>query len=198
MTQIRWCYPVLNGAPPKRHQYSVQDGIGFLARAYYIARGMSHSGSDFNATSGGDSDLGDPIFAVSDGVVIAVGTYPGWGNIVLIEHKSAGVDSQYAHLLDYSVKVGDVVQMGQQIGRMGQGGRTRIGKPLYVSHLHFEIRFKRVLPQDWPASHSKFDSREQEEALVRESRVDPEAFLAKNNAFKSWAVVQKARTQMYG
>ena len=46
-----------------------------------------HTGEDWNGRGGGDTDLGDPVYAVSHGRVVGSGYYtPSWGNIVLLEH----------------------------------------------------------------------------------------------------------------
>ena len=188
-----WCYPVLNGAPDKGHVYTVQPGLGFLAPEYYAIRGMSHSGCDYNATTGGNTDLKDPVYAASDGVVVQAKNYGGWGNIVLIYHETAGVWTQYAHLFDYNVRIGQAVTMGQRIGRIGQGGRSKKGVPLFTAHLHFEVRYRYVPAYDWPSSNVRNDSKDQEDALTRLSRVDPIAFLEKNDALKTYRAVQAAR-----
>ncbi|PIZ01141.1 hypothetical protein COY62_00175, partial [bacterium (Candidatus Howlettbacteria) CG_4_10_14_0_8_um_filter_40_9] len=57
--------------------------------------------------------------------------------------------SQYAHLKDMSVKVGDIVSRGQEIGTIGDAN----GK--WVSHLHFEIRIKDVSANGWVTGWTK-------------------------------------------
>jgi len=118
------------------------------AKGYYKARGLRlrspvHFGEDWNGRGGGDSDLGDPIYAIADGVVMfAYQLRGGWGRCVLIRHayrdlksgKVKFIDSQYAHLLSMSVKKGDFVKRGQQIGKMGGNAG------MYPVHLHFEMR----------------------------------------------------------
>lgn len=58
----------------------------------------------------------------------------GWGNHVVISHGK-NVYTRYAHLLPGSIQwtVGDRVALGQQIGIMGNSGRSE------VRHLHFEL-----------------------------------------------------------
>lgn len=115
------------------------------AVGYFKARGFwpnGHMGEDWNGTGGGDSDLGAPIYATARGVVVlSEDVRLGWGNCVIIRHiyrepggKIDMVDSLYGHLLDRSVKVGQVVERGQLVGRMGNN------RGMYPSHLHFEIR----------------------------------------------------------
>lgn len=59
------------------------DAVGFYKARGYWPNG--HLGEDWNGDGGGDSDLGDPIYATGRGVVILsqnIGV--GWGNCILI------------------------------------------------------------------------------------------------------------------
>lgn len=75
------------------------------------------------------------ILAAADGEVIRVGTLGTYGKVVMIKHSINGkrMDTNYAHLKSYSVKVGQKVKQGQQIGVMGNTGSST------APHLHFEI-----------------------------------------------------------
>ncbi len=123
--------------------------------AYYKSFKAWHPGEDWNGRGGGDTDLGDPIYAISHGRVVEFGDYPpSWGNIVLIEHAlpdGSRVWSQYAHLDRILVKrVGQTVRRGQQIGTMGKGAKTdKYPRGRWIAHLHFEIRRKRVPINNW-------------------------------------------------
>ncbi|HEX9924593.1 MAG TPA: M23 family metallopeptidase, partial [Anaerolineae bacterium] len=91
--------------------------------AYFKSFNVWHTGEDWNGRGGGDSDLGDPIYAISHGRVVEFGDYPpSWGNIVLLEHAlpdGSRVWSQYAHLEQIMVsQVGQLIKRGQQIGTM--------------------------------------------------------------------------------
>ena len=55
------------------------------------------------------------------------------GNTVLIDH-GAGLVSQYFHLDSMSVHEGQVVERGEEIGRVGSTGRVT------GPHLHFGVR----------------------------------------------------------
>ncbi len=111
---------------------------------YYIARGVrpnGHLGEDWNGLGGGDTDLGDPVYAVANGYVTFARNYHvGWGNVVILRHayyegsELKYCDSLYGHLLDFSVQEGEQVHRGQQIGRIG----NNFG--MYEAHLHFEMR----------------------------------------------------------
>jgi murein DD-endopeptidase MepM/ murein hydrolase activator NlpD len=71
-----------------------------------------HPGEDWNGNGGGDTDLGDSVYAISNGRIVAAGNYGSrWGNIILIEHQlqdGTVVWSNYAHLRDIIINSGDV------------------------------------------------------------------------------------------
>lgn len=90
-----------------------------------------HEGVDFGATTRGKD--GDPIFATAAGVVRFAGRKGAYGNLIILDH-GGGLESRYGHLSVIGVRVGDKVEKGQIIGRMGNTGRSS------GTHLHFEIR----------------------------------------------------------
>lgn len=112
---------------------------------YYVFRGYApnaHQGEDWNGKGGGNTDLGDPVYATADGVVVYSEDYRrSWGNLVIIRHAYRDTngsiqmaDSVYAHLDRRTVRLYQLVRRGQQIGTIG----TAHG--LYAAHLHFELR----------------------------------------------------------
>lgn len=132
---------------------SIADGFDFPvgkpnATGYYKARGLrlrspTHFGEDWNGRGGGDSDLGDPVYTMGNGIVVwAYNVKAGWGNVVIIRHAyrdpSTGTvkhcDSLYGHLRVMTVKVGQKVRRGDKIGTIGSN------RGMYPAHLHFEVR----------------------------------------------------------
>lgn len=110
------------------------------AKGYYNAQKFqenNHLGDDWNGTGGGNSDLGDPIYTVSNGYVsFAEDIAGGWGNIIRIVHQYNGkyYESLYAHCQSIQIKKGDFIKKGTRIGTIGNANG------MYLAHLHLEIR----------------------------------------------------------
>lgn len=115
-----------------------------MGQGYYKAQAFQshgHLGEDWDGVRGGNTDLGDPIYCIGDGIVVfARDCHMGWGNVVIVRHayregsSIKNVDSLYGHLDKIMVRRGQTVRRGQQIATMG----TAHG--LYDSHLHLEVR----------------------------------------------------------
>lgn len=120
------------------------------AKGYYNAqkfRANNHLGEDWNGTGGGNSDLGDPVYAIADGIVTGGKDHEGgWGNVARIVHnvgtkeKPELLESLYGHLDTMMVAKGDTVKRGMQIGTIGNA------HGVYWAHLHLELRKKPGLP----------------------------------------------------
>jgi hypothetical protein len=114
------------------------------AEGYYMSRGFRvryHMGEDWNGLEGGNSDLGKPVYAAANGIVVlARDMRMGWGNLVIVRHiyledrQMKTADSVYAHLDKILVREGKQIVRGQQIGTIGTN------RGMYTAHLHFEIR----------------------------------------------------------
>ncbi|MEM1320163.1 MAG: M23 family metallopeptidase [Bacteroidota bacterium] len=110
----------------------------FRARKFGQQR---HLGEDWNGVGGGNSDLGDPVYSISHGLVtFSDHVCCGWGNVIRVVHilpnhpEFRYVESIYAHLDELEVQAGDLIQRGEQLGTIG----TADGK--YSAHLHLELR----------------------------------------------------------
>lgn len=103
---------------------------------------QTHLGLDLASTSRAD------VPAANRGRV----TYAGWlglyGNAVLLDH-GFGVATLYGHLSDLAVKVGELVEKGQTVGRSGTTGLAG------GDHLHLEVFVQglSVDPVEWLDAH---------------------------------------------
>ncbi|MCZ2526405.1 peptidoglycan DD-metalloendopeptidase family protein [Streptomyces sp. HB2AG] len=86
-----------------------------------------HTGQDFAVPTG------TSVRAVTDGTVVAAGWGGSYGYQVVLRHAD-GKYTQYAHLSSISVRTGERVTGGRQIGRSGSTGNST------GPHLHFEVR----------------------------------------------------------
>ena len=92
--------------------------------------GMS---SEFHAGQDIATLWGTPVAAAANGTVTFAGWQNGYGQIVVIDHGN-GITSRYGHLSGIDVEVGQTIERGQQLGRVGSTGRST------GPHLHYEIR----------------------------------------------------------
>ena len=87
-----------------------------------------HTGIDYALYTG------TPVLAAMDGRVSRTAYLKsGYGTHVVVEHDG-GLETLYAHLSGISVRLGESVREGQQIGTSGNTGNTT------GPHLHFEMR----------------------------------------------------------
>lgn len=113
-------------ANPLKSDYRFTSGFGYRRDPKTGGRRM-HNGVDFAASTGTD------IFSPADGTVTFAGWQSGYGNYIEIQHDF-GIETRYGHLSRIRVKKGQRVSRGQQIGDMGNTGRST------GTHLHYEVR----------------------------------------------------------
>jgi len=80
-------------------------------------------------------EVGDPVYAVFEGIVRVAKRSSDYGYMVLIRHNN-GLETLYAHFSQLLVYPGQSVKGGDIIGLAGSTGRST------GPHLHFELRFK--------------------------------------------------------
>ena len=115
--------------------WPLKPGVWYYVSSYFgwrddpLGRGYQHH-SGLDIAAGG----GNAVLAVCDGVVTTAKWHYSYGNYVVIYHGD-GTSSLYAHMQNKSitVKVGDKVKRGQQIGKVGTTGDST------GNHLHFSV-----------------------------------------------------------
>lgn len=126
-----FCFPV-----------GTKDTLGYY-NAQQFNSSSDHLGEDWNALTGGDTDLGDPIYVCANGYVKEAKDFKGgWGNVIRVLHflQNDTIESLYAHCDKMTVEKGDWIRKGTEIGTIGNAH----GK--YKAHLHFEMRSDISLP----------------------------------------------------
>lgn len=141
--------PGRDGVEPSYRYGSTQDG-----------RREPHHGVEFI------NPAGTPVHAAASGLVVVAGSDDKasfadmvnfYGKLVVLKHDIPGLAQPlytlYAHLLQVSVKVGERVEVGDEIGKVGVGGVAA------GTHLHFEVRLGENLyhatrnPELWLLPH---------------------------------------------
>ena len=98
-----------------------------ISQVYRPRSNQRHEGIDLTHFHGA------PILAAHEGYVVYAGSgYNGYGNVIISQYSQRWA-SLYAHLHRMQVSEGQVVKMGEQIGTMGNTGRST------GTHLHFEL-----------------------------------------------------------
>ncbi|HEY6974644.1 MAG TPA: M23 family metallopeptidase [Chitinophagaceae bacterium] len=87
----------------------------------------THRGLDIKGPMGGQ------VKAMAKGEVEFAGQKSGFGNCIILKHGN-GFETLYGHLSKILVRVGQQIDIGQQIGAIGSTGRST------GPHLHYEVR----------------------------------------------------------
>ena len=115
----------------------ITSGYGWRVNPFTRRGSEFHSGIDIA------NSYGTRINSTGSGRVTFAGWRAGYGYTVMINH-GYGYTTMYAHLASINVRVGDSVERGQMIGRMGRTGRAT------GVHLHYEVTFngRTINPRD--------------------------------------------------
>lgn len=111
----------------------VRPSSGGVSQGFGPASGANgytfHNGVDFSGS------VGSPIVAAAAGTVITASGGGPYGNHVMISHFLDGqvYTTVYAHMSSLSVRAGQTVSQGQQVGTLGSTGNST------GPHLHFEL-----------------------------------------------------------
>lgn len=127
---------------PEQLPVWIKPASGPLSSLFAARWGTFHYGIDFAAA------YGSTVKAASAGTVIRAGWYGGYGQIVIIDHGD-GVTTRYGHNSALLVSVGDHVEAGDAISKVGSTGQST------GPHCHFEVRIDDV-PEDplaWLEDH---------------------------------------------
>jgi murein DD-endopeptidase MepM/ murein hydrolase activator NlpD len=92
--------------------------------------------------------VNSPVVAANKGKVLHAGPLGIYGNAVIVDH-GMGVQSLYGHLSSIGVKVGDMVEKEQEMGRTGTTGLAG------GDHVHFTmlVSGQMVNPIEWWDAH---------------------------------------------
>lgn len=103
-------------------------GYGWRVDPIYNTRKF-HEGMDFSAA------IGTPVYATGNAVVKETGWQQGYGNTIVLDH-GYGYITRYAHLSQIMVSKGQQVVRGENIGKVGNTGKST------GPHLHYEVIYK--------------------------------------------------------
>lgn len=125
-----------SGAPSAATKLAsgLKEAVGYYLRP--IVGGRKSQGIHGHNAVDLAAPIGTPIMAAADGTVILsrTGGYNGgYGTYIVISHDN-GTQTVYAHMSANYVAVGQRVDQGAMIGRIGMTGNTS------GPHVHFEIR----------------------------------------------------------
>lgn len=95
--------------------------------------GWRYNGKEFHTGIDLAGTYGSTVVAADTGTVTFSGWNGNYGYCVIISHGN-GITTLYAHNSSLLVKVGDIVEKGQAISKVGSTGNST------GNHLHFEVR----------------------------------------------------------
>lgn len=123
------CVPSVPPIAPLEGGFKITSSFGYRIDPIFGNTRM-HRGQDFGHA------LGEPVYATGDGVVESTGyQFGGYGNQVVINH-GYGYRTRYAHLNTILVNPGMKVRRADQIGTLGNTGKST------GPHLHYEVEYR--------------------------------------------------------
>jgi murein DD-endopeptidase MepM/ murein hydrolase activator NlpD len=117
---------------------SVKGAMFGMTRKYPDGRPKPHQGIDLEVPPG------EPIFAVENGEIVDIRVSKDYGKVLCLKVTDGALKGKfffYAHLNGISVKLGNKVRAGDQLGLTGSTGNAiNMTTVKSGSHLHFEAR----------------------------------------------------------
>jgi murein DD-endopeptidase MepM/ murein hydrolase activator NlpD len=101
--------------------------FGYRSDPFDSSSAEFHPGIDFKGKRG------DEVKCTASGKVVFAGWAGGYGNCIRIQHIN-DIQTVYGHLSKIKVKVGEQVNLGDEIGLVGSTGHST------GAHLHYEVR----------------------------------------------------------
>lgn len=115
----------------KNNSSKVLENYNYISSYYRTSSRQNHTGVDFAAP------YGTSIYSWKNGTVELAKWNGNYGNMVIVNHGN-GQKSRYAHLSSICCSIGQKVNAGQLIGKVGSTGNST------GNHLHFEIMINNV------------------------------------------------------
>lgn len=110
------------------HANHTNSKFGYRSNPFHGRGSEFHSGIDIRGNTG------DLVQSTANGKVFHAGWSQGYGNCVRIKHAH-GYETLYGHLSRVTVKNGQKISAGEEIGKLGSTGRST------GPHLHYEVRY---------------------------------------------------------
>lgn len=157
------CIPAIPPIVPETGKYRITSSFGGRRDPLH-GNWRHHTGIDFSMKKG------NPVYATGDGVVESVDFhFYGYGNQVVINH-GFGYKTRYAHLNMVTVVEGMKIKRGDQLGEVGNTGRST------GPHLHYEVIYR-----ERPVNPANFldltMTTDEYKSMVRRREVESEAIL---------------------
>jgi murein DD-endopeptidase MepM/ murein hydrolase activator NlpD len=116
--------------PPSLWPIQIDQGeisSGFGKRRHPFTKAMKfHNGVDIRA------EIGTPVLAPADAIVVEASYDKTHGHYIILKHDET-YTTRYNHLSKTSVKKGDEIEKGAEIGKVGSTGMST------GPHLHYEV-----------------------------------------------------------
>lgn len=205
-SNISYWWPIGSSETRTENGVTYADGepVGYAVKSEFGTRNdpytgnkASHSGLDIAPLSGDYGTVN--VIAAKSGTVIRVNNDPtcesnslnescngsGYGNYVEIEHQD-GNTTLYGHMHKntITVSVGDIVDQGQVIGKVGSSGRST------GMHLHFEVRENSIAvnPLNYISENNERPSATSNNVLMGSDSKQTICLTLKDNGYSNEAV----------